>query len=194
MVRTTLLYDLSASRLLLSDLPLPSINLMMWQRARLIKLNYFCSHLRLTVMQHCPSCSSFGIGRASVSGCWTTVYNWESIFRIYLIQRELLSAQENKWLSCTNRCVSFLLLGQILMSNSSKNNNNNMATHFRWGAATNDHFHCRIITKPLNSWLEKSEKCWLLKCWFLTAQAHTSNCLFWPNPKIFYLQWNKRRT
>ena len=43
-VKTTLLYDLSASRLFLSDLPIPSINLMMWQRARPIKLNYFYAH------------------------------------------------------------------------------------------------------------------------------------------------------
>ncbi len=72
-VRMTLLYDLSASRLLLSDLPLPSINLMMWQRARLIKLNYFCSHWRQTVMQLRPSCSR--PGQALVSGCWTTYNN-----------------------------------------------------------------------------------------------------------------------
>lgn len=63
MVPMTLLYDLSASHLLLSDVPLPSINLMKWQRARLIKRNYFCSHLWVTVMQHCPSCSSFETGQ-----------------------------------------------------------------------------------------------------------------------------------
>lgn len=106
MVRTTLLYELSASRLLLSDLPLPSINLMMWQRARLIKLNYFCSHFRLTVMQHRPSCSWFRTGQASVSRCWTTLYNWEIIFRIYLIQKDIFFADENKLLSCTDRFCS----------------------------------------------------------------------------------------
>lgn len=73
MVRMTLLYDLSASRLLLSDLPLPSINLMIWQRARLIKLNYFCSHLRLTVIQRGPSTSRFKTGHTLVLGCWVTV-------------------------------------------------------------------------------------------------------------------------
>lgn len=74
-VRTTLLYDLSASRLLLSDLPLPSISLMMWQRARLIKLNYFCSHLRLTVIQLCQSCCRFRCVQASVLGCQTMVHD-----------------------------------------------------------------------------------------------------------------------
>lgn len=68
MVRMTLLYDLSASRLLPSDLPLPSINLMIWQRARLIKLNYFCSHLRLTVIQRGPSTSRFKTGHTLVLG------------------------------------------------------------------------------------------------------------------------------
>lgn len=101
MVRTTLLYDLSASRLLLSDLPLPSINLMMWQRARLIKLNYFCSHLRLTVMQHCPSCGRFRTGRAlgqDVEQLYTKGrYIIVRILKIYHIQKELFFlAQENK--------------------------------------------------------------------------------------------------
>lgn len=102
-VRTTLLYDLSASRLLLSDLPLPSINLMMWQRARLIKLNYFYSHLGVTVMQHCPSCRRFRTGQASGSGCWTIVYNGK-VFRIYYIQN-FFSVQENKWLQMFERTV-----------------------------------------------------------------------------------------
>lgn len=57
---------------LLSDLPLPSINLMMWQKARLIRLNYFCSHLRLTVMHYCPYCSWCRTGQPSVSGYWAT--------------------------------------------------------------------------------------------------------------------------
>lgn len=61
---------LKCFRLLLSDLWLPSINIMTWQRARLIKLNYFWSCLRLTVLQHWPRRSSFTTGQSSVSGFW----------------------------------------------------------------------------------------------------------------------------
>lgn len=108
-VRTTLLYDLSASRLRLSDLPLPSINLIVWQRARLIKLNYFWAHLRPTVMQHCPSSSGFRTGWASVSGCRTGILF--SGFLGFIVAGKnffLLPKKTNG--SCAYRCLKGLFL------------------------------------------------------------------------------------
>lgn len=75
MVKTTLLYDLSASRLSSSDLPIRSITLMMWRGAKPIKLNYFYSHLWLTTIQGGLIFNRCRIGQDAVSehisGYWT---------------------------------------------------------------------------------------------------------------------------
>lgn len=154
MVRTTLLYGLSASHLLLSDLPLPSINLMIWQRARLIKRNFFCSHLWLTMMQQFSICSRFRTGQASVSTCWTNLCNVQKHleemifsrgFYLFCLRKQMVVLYQKIFERIWTERIVFLLLGFLKPFNCYQSSalgeplqTTNITTHFRCMDATND--------------------------------------------------------